>query len=212
MKSKGFSGFIYRLTELIMKFAYLQLLWIAFTIVGLGIFGIFPSTAAMFSVVRKWVMGVEDTPVFKTFWQTYKTEFVKVNGLGLIFVVIGWILYVDFHFFTIGESLVSSIVKIVIILIAYFFITTCIYFFPIFVHFKYRFFDYIKYSFLYSVVSPLKTAGVFIISYLIYFLLMKVPALILFFGGSVISYIWMWYVYNTIVKLNKLSKDKNAKK
>jgi uncharacterized membrane protein YesL len=202
MNTKGIKGFIYRITELVTQFAFLQLLWIVFTIMGLGIFGIFPSTAAMFSVVRKWVMGVEDAPVFKTFWQTYKTEFVKVNGLGLIFVAIGWLLYVDYHFFTIGDSFGSSILKIVTILIAYFFITTAIYFFPIFVHFQYRFFDYIKFSFLFSLTSPLKTAGLFIITFIIYFILMKVPALFLFFSGSIISYIWMWYIFRTFASIH----------
>lgn len=200
MKLKGFNGFIYRLTELIMQFAYLQLLWIVFTIAGLGVFGIFPATAAMFSVVRKWVMGVEDAPVFKTFWQTYKSEFVKVNGLGLVLVIIGWLLYIDYHYFTMGEPLGGSILKMATILITYLFITTSIYFFPIYVHFHYRFFDYLKYSFLYSVASPLKTAGIFIISYAIYFLLLKVPALFLIFGGSITSYIWMWYFYWTITQ------------
>ncbi|MGG3468179.1 YesL family protein [Neobacillus pocheonensis] len=207
MKIKGLSGLIYRITELIMNFAFLQLLWLAFTIVGLGVFGIFPSTAAMFSVVRKWIMGVDDTPIFKTFWQTYKTEFIKVNGLGFIFVLIGWLLYVDFHYFALGETIGSSVLKIVTIFIAYFFITTCIYFFPVYVHFQFRFFNYIKYSFLYSVSSPLKTAGIFIITYALYFLLMKVPALFLFFSGSIISYIWMWYIYRTIAKSHQIEKE-----
>ena len=203
MKRKGFSGFIYMITELVMQFAYLQLLWLVFTLMGLGILGIFPSTAALFSVVRKWIMGEEDVPVFKTFWQTYKTEFVRVNGLGLILSAIGWLLYVDYHFFTSGTTMGSSILKIITLLIIYLFMTTCIYFFPIFVHFRYRFFEYFKYSFLYSVSTPLKTAGLLIISYIIYFLLMKVPVLFLFFSGSVISYMWMWYVYQTIRKTQK---------
>jgi len=203
MKKRGFSGFIYMITELVMQFAYLQLLWIAFTLMGLGLLGIFPSTAAMFSVVRKWIMGEEDVPVFKTFWQTYKTEFVRVNGLGLILSAIGWLLYVDYDFFTFGTTMGSSILKIITLLIIYLFVTTCIYFFPIFVHYRYRFFDYFKYSFLYSVSTPLKTAGLFIITYVIYLLLLKVPVLFLFFSGSVISYMWMWYIYQTIRKIQK---------
>lgn len=204
MKISGMSGYIYRITELVAKFAFLQLLWIVFTIVGLGIFGIFPSTAAMFSVARKWVMGIEDAPVFKTFWQTYKSDFFKINGLGLILSVIGYILYIDYHFFGFGASVGSSIIKIVLILIGYIFITTCIYLFPIFVHFQYRFWEYIKYSFLFSVAAPFKTFGVFVITYLVYLLLMKVPALLLFFVGSVISYIWMWYVYRIMINMQKV--------
>lgn len=202
MNTTGIQRFFYRITELIMQFAYLQLLWIAFTILGLGVFGIFPATAAMFSVIRKWVIGEVDAPVFKTFWKNYKTEFIKVNGLGLILAAIGWLLYFDYHYFARGESIGSTILKIMTLLIAYLFITTCIYFFPIFVHYRYRFFDYIKFSFLFSLASPLKTAGLFIITYIIYFLLMKVPALFLFFSGSIISYIWMWYIYRTITKMH----------
>ncbi|KLT18613.1 hypothetical protein AA980_09445 [Neobacillus vireti] len=195
-----------------MQFAYLQLLWIIFVIIGLGAFGIFPSTAAMFSVVRKWIMGEVDVPVFKTFWKTYKTEFIKVNGLGWILVAIGWLLYIDLHFFTFGESMGSSIFKIVTLLITYFYVTTCIYFFPIFVHNHYRFFDYIKYSFLFSAASPLKSAGIFIISYAIYYLLMKVPVLFLFFCGSTISYIWMWYVYRSITSFHSPKHEQSDKK
>lgn len=210
MNTNGVYGLINRITTLIMQLAYLQLLWISFTIMGLGVLGIFPATAAMFSVVRKWIMGENDLPVLATFWKTYKTEFVKVNGLGLILVAIGWLLYVDYHFFTFGDSIGISILKVITLLVTYFFITTCIYFFPIYVHYHYRFFEYIKYSLLYSLASPLKSAGIFIISYAIYFILMKVPALFLFFSGSIVSYIWMWYVYPTIASMQK--KDQNPSK
>ena len=206
MKLTGINGFIYRICTLIMQFAYLQLLWICYTVLGLGIFGIFPATAAMFSVVRKWIMGESDIPVYQTFWKTYKTEFLKVNMLGLILTAIGWILYIDYHYFTFGESVVSSVIKIVTLIVTYFFIITCIYFFPVYVHYHYRLMDYIKFSFLYSLASPLKSAGIFIISSVIYYLFMKVPVVFMFFSGSAISYIWMWYVYTTIDRLRSNNK------
>jgi uncharacterized membrane protein YesL len=206
MKLTGINGFIYRICILIMQFAYLQLLWICYTVLGLGIFGIFPATAAMFSVVRKWIMGESDIPVYQTFWKTYKTEFLKVNILGMILTAIGWILYIDYHYFTFGESVVSSVIKIVTLIVTYFFITTCIYFFPVYVHYHYPLMDYIKFSFLYSLASPLKSAGIFIISSVIYYLFMKVPVVFIFFSGSAISYIWMWYVYTTIDRLRSNNK------
>ncbi|WP_307303183.1 YesL family protein [Neobacillus driksii] len=206
MKLTGINGFIYRICTLIMQFSYLQLLWICYTVLGLGVFGIFPATAAMFSVVRKWIMGESDIPVYQTFWKTYKNEFLKVNMLGLILTAIGWILYIDYHYFTFGESVVSSVIKIVTLIVTYFFITTCIYFFPVYVHYRYRLMDYIKFSFLYSLASPLKSAGIFIISSVIYYLFMKVPVVFIFFSGSAISYIWMWYVYTTIDRLRSNNK------
>ncbi|WP_084028990.1 YesL family protein [Bacillus sp. J33] len=64
-----------------MRLVYLNLLWIAFSLLGIVLFGFFPATAAMFSVVRKWIMGETDVRVFKEFWQTYRKEFWKANRL-----------------------------------------------------------------------------------------------------------------------------------
>lgn len=46
-----------------------------FTLLGLGVFGIMPATAALFAVMRKWIQGQDNVPVLKTFWQEYKGEF-----------------------------------------------------------------------------------------------------------------------------------------
>ncbi len=69
----------YRICTWIMRMAYVNLLWVAFSLLGLGIFGFFPATAAMFVVIRKWLSSEQDIPVFKTFWNAFKTEFIKIN-------------------------------------------------------------------------------------------------------------------------------------
>src|SRR4051812_16513904 len=90
---------IYNLCRWITHFAYLNILWILFTLAGAVVLGIVPSTVAMFAVARKTAMGEEDIPVFKTFWRTYRTEFIRANGLGLLLTAIGLIWYFDLHFF-----------------------------------------------------------------------------------------------------------------
>ena len=45
----------YAITEYVMQLAYINLLWILFTLLGFGIFGLFPSTAALFAVTNEWV-------------------------------------------------------------------------------------------------------------------------------------------------------------
>src|SRR5690625_6922967 len=86
-------GRVFRWCEGIMRLAYVNLLWILFTILGLGIFGIFPATIALFAVTRKWVMGDRDIPVFSTFWQTFRKEFLKSTLLGWVLFVIGYMIY-----------------------------------------------------------------------------------------------------------------------
>lgn len=45
---------------------------------------LFPATSAMFTVVRKWVMGDTDTGVFRTFFKGYKENY-KQSLIGGIF-------------------------------------------------------------------------------------------------------------------------------
>lgn len=81
---------IYNLCKWITHFAYLNLLWIIFTLIGGVILGIIPSTVAMFAIARKTAMGEEDISVIKTFWSTFRTEFIRANGLGLKITLIGF--------------------------------------------------------------------------------------------------------------------------
>src|SRR5690625_5218522 len=89
--SKFVSGY-YRLALWITRFAYLNLLWVVFTFVGLIFFGFLPATAAMFAVVRKWIGGEANIPVLPTFWKSYRKEFVKINIIGYIVFIIWYFL------------------------------------------------------------------------------------------------------------------------
>ncbi|UUZ93880.1 YesL family protein [Paenibacillus sp. P25] len=62
-------------------------------------FTLFPSTAAMFAVARKWLTGEEDTPLFKTFFRGYKENFVQSMLGGIIYMLLAVILYTNFRFY-----------------------------------------------------------------------------------------------------------------
>ena len=104
MRDKGVMAMMYGACEAIMKIAWLNGIWVLFTLGGGIVFGWAPSTAAMFTVVRKWLLGRTDAPLFKTFYQTYKKEFFKANGLGLILITAGTILFVNYQFFRVLNS------------------------------------------------------------------------------------------------------------
>src|SRR5690625_6051612 len=102
--SKFVSGY-YRLALWIPHFAYLNLLWVVFTVVGLIFFGFLPATAAMFAVVRKWIGGEADIPVLPTFWKSYRKEFVKINIIGYIVFIIGYLLTIELQILKIQEHI-----------------------------------------------------------------------------------------------------------
>src|SRR5699024_12866531 len=70
------------------KFIYLLTLWIIFSILGLGVFGIFPASASVFTVARKCLEDGEDVPIFQTFFLSCKSIFFQVSGLGYLLTAI----------------------------------------------------------------------------------------------------------------------------
>src|SRR5690625_999689 len=90
-----FGNGIYKITMNITRFAYVNILWIIFTILGLGILGFFPSTVAMFGVVRQWVVGEKEIDIFPLFWRTFRDEFKIANIIGYTLLIIGYLLVME---------------------------------------------------------------------------------------------------------------------
>src|SRR5690625_7256835 len=87
-------GGFYKAFDWIYRIAFLNVLWLLFSVVGPIIFGFFPATVAMFSIVRLSILQ-ENVPIFHTFWTVYKRESIKSNLLALILSSIAYIFYFD---------------------------------------------------------------------------------------------------------------------
>jgi uncharacterized membrane protein YesL len=94
MQLGSFSNAVYTFCDWIARLAYINLLWILFTLGGFVVFGFFPATIAMLATLRQFIRK-NHPPVFQTFWQYYKNEFFNSNKLGLIIGVIGLILFMN---------------------------------------------------------------------------------------------------------------------
>src|SRR5699024_8412175 len=203
----SFANKSYRFAEWITRLAYVNLLWIIFSLLGMVVFGFSPATAAMFAVVRKWVSGDDDVPVFQTFWSTYRKEFVESNILGILLAVVGYLIYIEFSILRSQESVVYFVASYGVIaqLILYFIIV--MYFFPIFVHFKLKLFDYIKWPFIIGIGHPIMTIFLAVVTnVLMYVVMHTVPILAFFFGGSVTAFILTWGISKTFSAYEKNGK------
>jgi len=201
---KGFVNGYYQFCVWIMRFAYLNILWISFSVIGLIVFGFMPATIAMFTVTRKWIRKETDVAIFKTFWKAYRGEFVKANIWGYILFLIGYVLTIELHILQNQDSLIYQIASFGIVAILFLYFIIVLYFFPIFVHFNLKFINYIKWPFIIGIIHPILTIvlSVVIIG-MIYIMFITVPALIFFFGGSVTAYVQMWAVSKTFSKYEK---------
>lgn len=191
MELKGFIGALYKLGDWVIRLVYVNILWVLFIGVGGIVLGIMPSTTALFSVMRKWMKGETDLPIFKTYWRSFKKDFKKANLLGLVLGVISLILYVDYRVILISPGATFQILALVLMVILFLFSLMCLYLFPVFASYEMKLFQYFKFSFLFAFASPLSTIIMLVGLFFTGILLTMVPGLIIFFGASATAFIIM---------------------
>lgn len=206
MDTSGFMESLNKLLEWISRLAWLNLLWISFSLLGLVIFGFFPATVAMFAVVRKWMLGNDEMSIFKTFWTAYKREFIKSNILGVIIVAIGLILYIDLQFVQLSGNSFVSILYIPFFIITLIFISMLFYIIPIFVHYDMKLSQVMKNSFFVMIMNPLSTFYMLIGSFGIIFVLSYAPPICLLYSGNLLALFIMKPAINAFEKINQKSQ------
>ena len=203
---KGFLKGYYQFSEWGMRLAYVNILWVVFTIVGLGIFGLMPATAGMFAVARKWASGDVEIKILPTFWNSYRKEFVKSNLLGYILIGIGYILYIELQILRAQDSMVYFIASFGVLALCVILLIILLYIFPIFVHFNLSTLQNIRWAFIIGIIHPILTivliAGIGLIHYITY---MTIPALLFLFGGSVTAFVLTWVASKTFSKFEHVN-------
>lgn len=191
-----------KVLDWITRLAFLNVLWISFSVLGLGILGLFPSTAATFTVARRWVLGETDIPIFKTFWRAYKKEFKNSNLLGYVVTVFGYILYLDFLFINVAANNFAAILTIPLFIVTILYCLTLIYIFPVFVHYDMKLLEVLKSSFFIMILNPLTTIVAVVGMLGIAFILWKFQGLALFFSLSIFSVTIMMPALRAFEKVN----------
>ncbi|WP_368780972.1 YesL family protein [Alicyclobacillus fastidiosus] len=168
---------------------YLNFLWVLFTLVGLLVFGIFPSTTAMFAVTRKWVNGERDISIWAVFWRTYVSCFWKINLLGSIFVGSGVVIFADFFFLRSTHSLLGHWIHLGLLPVMIVYFVTLLYIFPVYVHYDTKTFQYLRNSFVIGLRQPLQTLALLLILYVFFSV---IRGIVPFFCISTMSVLIMW--------------------
>ncbi|MDX8045181.1 YesL family protein [Gracilibacillus sp. S3-1-1] len=208
MEISGLWGGFYRISVWVMRFAWLNMLWIAFTLLGLIFFGIMPATIAMFAVVRKWVLKDYDIAIFELFFKEYKRHFIRANLLGIILYVIGYFLSVFLNYTGfMHDSSFYPVLLGIFIIAAFLYVMLVLYIAPVFVHYQLRFWQYIRYAVSigainlhYSICTLAVLAGMYYVSF-------RLPGITLFFSFSVSAYLTMFIVHIGFSQLLKKQQE-----
>jgi len=197
----GLFKWVFHIGNWLFKLMYLHLLWAVFTLLGLIAFGLFPATAGVFAVARKWMEEGEDTLIFKTFINVYKSTFIQINGLGYVMVGIG--AFLTYDFILSREFVGSMIIHILLLFFSVLFILVLCYLFPVFVRYDLQFFLYFKQTFLVVLARPVESIGMLICLILLYYLLILLPVLFVMAGSSIIAFLLMALAYRSFTKIEE---------
>lgn len=207
MESSVWMGRFYGICQWITRLAYINLLWLLFMCLGLFVFGAAPSTVTMFTIIRKWLNGETDLPVFSFFWATYKKEFCKANQLGFILLGISIVLFLDWRLISSLQGSLYPILLGCLIGAAFLFMIVMLFIFPVYVQYEYKTLKYIKAAFLLGISYPLYTMVMISAAICVLVISIFFQGVGLLFFGSGLSYVLM---YISHLLFNKIAKDFNV--
>ena len=196
-----------RLLRWIIKIFWLHVLIIGFSIFGLFVAGLFPAIVAALSVSKKW-LDQEEFSIAKEFKKVYFQEFLKANLLGWFFALIGLVLYINYTvMIQMGDQL-SVFVVFAYYFIIFVYMTVLAWAFPLYVHKKERLGTLIKNAFIMGVTFLPRTIGIFVGVFIILYISLSIPTMLLFFTGSLLALFFMFVTYHVFEKVaiqNRLS-------
>jgi uncharacterized membrane protein YesL len=174
---------IYRWLEVATDFFLLNLMWL---MACLPVVTIFPSTAAMFGVVRDWVRGKEDR-LTRTFITRFRENFGQSLLVGAIWTVFGVALFLDFLVASQLSFGAEIALKSLLVLVTSLYAFGSVFLFPVIVHYEADWKTVIKNSLLMSIGRLPTTVMCLVLFAVMAGLTVVVPFLVII-TGSITAY------------------------
>src|SRR5215211_1225982 len=175
---------VYRWLEVATDFFLLNLMWL---VACLPVVTIFPSTAAMFGVVRDWARGKEEGLV-GTFVTRFRENFWQSLLVGTLWAVTGAALFLDFLVANQLSSGAEIVLKSALVLASSLYALGSVFLFPVMVHYEADWKTVIKNSLLLS-IGRLPTTVVCLIFFVVMVGLTATVPILVIITGSVTAYV-----------------------
>ena len=150
---------VYRWLEVATDFFLLNLMWL---VACLPVVTIFPSTAAMFGVVRDWVRQREGSLV-ATFVKRFRENFRQSLLVEVVWTVFGMALFLDFIVASQLSFGAEVVLKSVLVLASSLYAFGSIFLFPVMVHYETDWKTVIKNSLLVCLVFVVVMVGLTVV-------------------------------------------------
>ena len=135
MLSGTFSARAYSFFDTLLWIACLNLLWIVFALLGLGILGAGPATASAQILVRKRSRG-EAAPLLRGFVAGYFRNFVRANALALPLMGVSLALFLNWNWFAGAAGVLAEVMAALIFVLALVFAGIACHVFPMYARYQ----------------------------------------------------------------------------
>lgn len=118
-------------------------------------FTFFPATSALFSVVRKWVMGEADVSIIKTYFKGYKENYKQSMLGGIFYTLLTVIMVVDYEMYM-KQFNNLQFIGIVILVFLVLLLVSLFHFFSMVAHYYLKVTQLIKNAILLTILKPFR--------------------------------------------------------
>jgi len=235
MEMRGMMGGFYKLSEWIMRLSVTNVLWLVTsfpfwfvfitlflnpqtegeaagflisTVTWMAIvapFTLFPATSAMFSVARKWVLGDVDVPLFKTFFRSYKQNYVQAMIGGIFYALLFAILIIDFQVY-LKQISGFQILAYLFIALMLLLLISLLHFFSLLSHFHMKTVQLFKNAIILTIGRPFRSLTMAIGAVAVIAISLRFTFLLPFFFGSIIA-VYTFYNFNIVIQKMMMLKE-----
>ena len=191
MPSGSFSARAYSFFDTLLWIACLNLLWSLFTLLGLGLLGAGPATAAAQIAVRKRARG-DAAPLVRSFASQYFRNFGRANVLALPVMAVAMALAMNWNYFSGSGDLFSQLVAAGIFVTAIFVAGATCYLFPMYARYELPLAQYLLLSSRFAFRHLAGTVILLFVSAAVFYASSTVPGLIPFFSIGAWLFVTGW--------------------
>jgi len=191
MLAGSFSARAYSFFDTLFWIACLNMLWIIFTVLGAGILGIGPATAAAHIMVRRRVRG-GSVPLLRDFVRAYIANFVRANIVIVPLLVVALALVMNWSYVAETNQPAPELLRAIMLLCATGLTGTLCYVFPMFARYELPAGRYVLTSSRFAARNLPGTVLLLFTTAACVYASVLLPGLILFFSFGVWIYVTGW--------------------
>ncbi|MEI3612497.1 YesL family protein [Pseudogracilibacillus sp. SO30301A] len=191
-----------KITDLIFELFHLHFQWIIYTLKGFVIAGLFPSIAAIFAVIRHWLLKGRTEMLTKLFKQYYDENFRVANIFGWSVLLITLVVITNFIYMSYYPENIRLIMYAILVFMSIILFIIWVYLFPTIVHYKLSNHDLFLVMLKTGFSSILGLVLQIIFIGILLLIIFRLPALLLFFGLTPLAFFQMMVSIKIFNKLN----------